>query len=140
MLQMYMESAAGVTVAQNEAIVFTNKVVQTGCTAVANTPTNTVTLNRPGFYIIQFNASVSNDAAASELINVIMENNGVEVESAQSSATSDSATDIENLSFSAIVQVRPNCPAINNTANLTFVLTNATTLVYYANVVVTKIA
>lgn len=90
--------------------------------------------------MVHFNAVVSNDNAINELISVIMENNGVAVNSAQACATSESITDIENIEFTALVRVRPSCCSVDNTARLQFKVTGSNALVYFANVVVTKIA
>lgn len=140
MLQMYTEVSGGRNVEEDSAIVFDNKVVQTGCTVTANAPSNTITLHRPGFYKVDFNAVVSNDEASTELIGIIMESNGVEVPEAQTSATSSSTTGVEAVSLSTLVRVRPNCCAVDNTARLQFKVTGSNALVYFANVVVTKIA
>lgn len=140
MLQLYSETSGGKLVLNNQDIVFDNKVEQTGCTAIANVPTNTINLNKAGFYMVHFNAVVSNDNDINELISVIMENNGVVINSAQAGATSESITDIENIEFTALVRVRPSCCSVANTARLQFKVTGSNALVYFANVVVTKIA
>lgn len=140
MLQLYSEVAGGRLVTNNQDIVFDNKVEQTGCTATANTPTNTIELNRQGFYMVHFNAVISNDNDVNEFINVVMQNNGVDVESAQAGATSSSTTDIENIAFTALVRVRPSCCSVNNRVRLRFKVTGSNAIVYFANVVVTKIA
>ena len=140
MLQLYSETQVGKLVLNNQDIVFDNKVEQTGCTATANVPTNTITLNKDGFYIVDFNAIVSNADSVNEFLNVIMQNNGVDVYSAQAGATSSSTSDIENIEFTTLVRVRPNCCAVDNTTRLQFKVTGSNVLVYFANVVVTKIA
>ena len=52
MLEVYTENSSGIATLVDEAIIFNNKVLQTGCTATANMPTNTVRLNRAGFYSV----------------------------------------------------------------------------------------
>lgn len=140
MLQMYTEVAVGRNVKEDSAIVFDNKTIQTGCTATANTPSNTITLNKAGFYRVDFNAVISNNEASNELIGIIMERNGVEVNDAQTGATSSSTSDVKALSFSTLVRVRPNCGAVDNTTRLQFKVIGSDALIYFANVLVTKIA
>ena len=50
------------------------------------------------------------------------------------------AVNIGNMSFSAIVQVRPSCCAVSNTTNLTVVNTGVEATVTNANIVITKLA
>lgn len=140
MLQLYSETSGGKLVLNNHNIVFENKVEQTGCTATANTPTNTINLNKAGFYLVHFNAVISNDNAINEFISVIMQNKGVDISSAQAGATSSSDTDIENIDFTALIRVRPSCCSVDNSARLQFKVTGSNALVYFANVVITKIA
>lgn len=139
MLQLYTESTAGVVVTENADIVFTNKAVGIGCVATANTPTNTVQLNAPGVYEVSFDATISASAAAASTINVIMENNGVDMPQAQAAATSDSTTDMESISFTSLVTVRPSNCFINNTARLTFNVRGSEAMLYNANVVVKRV-
>lgn len=140
MLQMYTEAGSGVEVSEDSVVVFDNKTVQTGCTVTANAPSNTITLNKSGFYRIDFNALVSIDGADSKLIGVIMERNGVEVNEAQTGALPASTSVITPMSFSTLIRVRPSCESVDNTARLQFKVTGANVLFYFANVVVTKIA
>lgn len=140
MLQMYTQSTAGVVTPVGEDIVFNNKTVQTGCTATADTPSNTVTLRRQGFYRVDFDAVIANNTAASAEVGVIMTRNDVQAPEAQTAATSAGATDFQAVSFSTIVRVLPNCRATDNTTRLQFEITGADVLLRHANVVVTKIA
>lgn len=139
MLKLYSETQVGKLVLNNQDIVFDNKVEQTGCTSTANVPTNTITLNKAGFYIVNFNEIVSNDDYVNEFLNITMQNNGVDAYSAHAGATSSSTSDIENIEFTTLVRVRPNCCAVGNTTRLQFNVTGFNVLVYFANVVVTKI-
>lgn len=140
MLQMYVESSNGINVDEDSAIVFSNNTINAGCTATANTPSNTVKLRDSGVYKVDFNAVISNNESATETIGIIMENNGVEVPEAQTKAASSSTTDVRAVSFSTLVRVRPRCCSVDNTARLKFKVTGADALLYFANVVITKIA
>lgn len=140
MLQMYTQSAAGVVTPVGEDIVFNNRTVQTGCTATSDTPSNTVTLRRQGFYRVDFDAVIANNTAAAAEVGVIMTRNDAQQPEAQSSATSTGATDFQAVSFATIVRVLPTCRAADNTVRLQFEIIGADVLLRHANVVVTKIA
>lgn len=152
MLQLYSSSATGVSTHVDSNIVFDNKSIQTGCTAVANTPTNTVTLNKSGLYMVEFNGIISGIAAAeaevdaaviptvANFVGVQMFNNGIAVPEALTGATSAASTDVNAVSFQTLVRVRPGCCSVDNTARLTFKVVGNNANVYFANVVVTKLA
>ena len=150
MLQLYSSSATGVSTPVDSDIVFNNKTLQTGCTAVANTPTNTITLNKSGLYMVEFNGIISGIAAAEAVAAVIptvanfvgvqMFNNGNAVPEAVTGATSAADTDVNAVSFQTLVRVRPGCCSVDNTARLTFKVVGNNANVYFANVVVTKLA
>lgn len=150
MLQLYSSSATGVSTPVDSNIVFNNKAIQTGCTAVANTPTNTVTLNKSGLYMVEFNGIISGVAAAeveaaviptvANFVGVQMFNNGIAVPEALTGATSSADTDVNAVSFQTLVRVRPGCCSVDNTARLTFKVVGNNANVYFANVVVTKLA
>ena len=111
MLQTYTLNATGLAVAQDEALRFDNNNVMTGCTATHAPGTTTVALNKPGFYMVHFNAY----------------------------GASSAATDLANLAFSTIVQVRPSCCYADNTVRLTFINEGVAALYNLFNVVVTKL-
>ena len=152
MLQLYSSSATGVSTPVDSNIVFNNKTLQTGCTAVANTPTNTITLNKSGLYMVEFNGIISGIAAAeaeaeasviptvANFVGVQMFNNGNAVPEAVTGATSAADTDVNAVSFQTLVRVRPGCCSVDNTARLTFKVVGNNANVYFANVVVTKLA
>lgn len=150
MLQLYSSSATGVSTPVDSNIVFDNKAIQTGCTAVANTPTNTVTLNKSGLYMVEFNGIISGIAASeveaaviptvANFVGVQMFNNGNAVPEALTGATSSADTDVNAVSFQTLVRVRPGCCSVDNTTRLTFKVVGNNANVYFANVVVTKLA
>lgn len=139
MLQMYTEVSGGRAVQENTSIVFDNKTIQTDCTVTANEPTNTITLRRAGIYLVQFNAIISNTTSASEFIVINMERDGVDVPEAHTGATSSSISDLVVVSFSTLVRVKPSCCAVDNTTRLQFKVAGSDALVYFANVVVSKV-
>lgn len=140
MLEIYSESLNGIAVEVNNAITFNNKVLQTGCTATANTPTNAVRLNKAGFYSVHIDAVIANNTAEAGLVGIQLFNNNDEVSNAYTAQTSTGNTNLVSVGFDTIVQVRPSCSVIDNTANLQFKVVNNNAMVYFANAVVTKIA
>lgn len=56
-----------------------------------------------------------------------------------SAASTTALTDVESLSFSTIVQVKPSCCAVDNNVNLTFVNTGIPTTFSNINVAITKL-
>lgn len=68
-----------------------------------------------------------------------MYNNGVAVPGATSTSGATSTTDIETIGFSKVIQVKPSCCAIDNTANLTFVSTGADSIYTSITVNVVKL-
>ena len=100
-----------------------------------------INLNRPGYYMVHFNADAVETGAAGN-VKIQMQNNGANVSGAEATAYSGTETDIVNLGFSAIVRVQPNCCAVSSNvpASLTFVNSGVAAVVSNAAVVVTKIA
>ena len=123
----------------NEAITFNNNSVQTGCTVTHSAGSATFALNKPGFYFVTFNGI----AAATEAIGdvtVQLQQNGVNVPGAlTTSALTTALTDIESLSFSTIIQVKPSCCAVDNNVNLTLVNTGVPATFSNVNIVITKL-
>lgn len=140
MLEIYSESLNGIAVEVNNAITFNNKVLQTGCTATANTPANTVRLNKAGFYSVHIDAIIANNTAEAGLVGIQLYNNNDEAPNAYTAHTSTGNTNLVSVGFDTIVQVRPSCSVIDNTANLQFKVVDNNAMIYFANVVVTKIA
>lgn len=139
MLYGYTNSATAVAV--NGLLPFNSVGVQTGCTATLAPGTNVVLLNRPGFYKVDFSAVGANSTATAGAITVAMRTDGNAYPGATSSNSSASATDIANLSFSAIVQVPKECCDCNNApTSLTFINTGVAATFSNIQVSVTKLA
>lgn len=123
----------------NEAITFNNNSIQTGCTVTHSAGSATFALNKPGFYFVTFNGVAAATEAAGD-ITVQLQQNGVNVSGALTTASSTTAlTDIESLSFSTIIQVKPSCCAVDNNVNLTLVNTGVPATFSNVNVVITKL-
>ena len=124
----------------NEALNFNINSVKTGCTVTHSPSSTTFSLNKPGFYFVTFNGVGAATGATVGNIVVQLQQNGVNVPGALASAESTTAlTDVKNLSFSTIVQVKPSCCAVDNNVNLTFVNTEIPTTFSNINVVITKL-
>lgn len=129
MLYTYTSTSQAVAAAGN--ILFNTTGIQTGCTA-KNAGNGVLTLNRPGFYMINFSGTATGDGAITAQLFV----NGTAYAGATATETGTGTGDV-NLSFPAIVQVEPN--TCNDTANcpLSITIQNAGVAATYTNAVVT---
>jgi hypothetical protein len=116
---IYSYSITPRTLAADLDIIFAVNEVNTGCTVTHVAGTPTFTFNKPGYYYVTFNGVASATAAATDPIVVEMYDGAIAIPGALSSALSAAADTPVALSMSTIIQVRPNCPAIDNTVNLT---------------------
>ena len=73
---------------------------------------------KPGLYLVSFSASVASGTAAGTVTAQLMRNGTAEA-GAVSSAYSASATVIESVSFTTVIEVLGSCGCINNTTTLT---------------------
>lgn len=124
-------NTASQTLATNTPVNFIN-AQKTGCSIQFN-GTTSITLNRPGLYYVNLSATGVESGTAGN-ITIQMYNNGVAVPGATATEYSGDTSSIENLSFGAIIEVKPSCPSTNNTAVLTFINTGTGTT--YSNVIV----
>jgi PKD repeat protein len=116
---IYSYSITPRTLAAGLDIIFAVNEVKTGCTVTHVAGTPTFTFNKPGYYYVTFNGIASATEAATDPIVVEMYDGATAIPGALSSALSAAADTPVALSMSTIIQVRPNCPAIDNTVNLT---------------------
>lgn len=103
-------------IAPNGLIPFAN-YKNTGCSINLNGETS-VKLNKPGLYQITFNGYVVESTATGDIIVQLM-SNGSKVNGAVAAANSSVTTDLENLSFSTIIDVAPSCNCVDNDVVLT---------------------
>lgn len=126
------------TVAANGLLPLEQNLVLTGC-AITHTPGSAViSLKEPGCYLVNFNAEGST-AGGTGGFTVDLFRNGVAVPGAESTSGATSTTNIETIGFSKIIQVKPSCCAVDNTANLTFVNTGTSSIYTTINVNVVKL-
>ena len=125
------------TVETGSAYVFDTNRIATGCTVGHVPGTTTFTLNKPGYYYVTFNTVFTTTATG--VATVELTDKGVAIPGAAGSETITTAGDSKTISFSTIVRVLPSCPAIDNTATLTFVATGIDLDATIAAVNITKL-
>ena len=130
-------NSAAQTVEVDGAYVFDTNRIVTGCTVGHVPGTTTLTLTKPGYYYITFNTTFTTETTG--IATVELRNGGVAVPGATGAETIATAGDTASIAFSAIVKVLPSCPAIDNTATLTFVATTLALDATTAAVNVTKL-
>lgn len=142
MVEIYTNTGSGVATPVNTSITFNNIKYKIGCTnRNVTTPTNTVALTAPGVYNVSVNVVLANNTSATAITGIQLFNNGVADPSALANATlTASNAEVETLTINTLVRVRPNCPAVDNVANLQVRVMGVNATVYFANMVVTKVA
>lgn len=105
--------------AVNGVLAFANRQL-TGCSIDFTAGGTTVVLDKPGLYLVEFNATVANQGTTGN-ITAQLQRNGVNVPGATATTASASTTDLRTIAFTQIVEVSPSCCAVNNDANLTIV-------------------
>lgn len=73
----------------------------------------TITLNKPGYYLINFNADAA-EADAAGNISFQLYTNEQPVPGAKATAYSGAVTSVVNLKFSVIIKILPSCCAVVN--------------------------
>ena len=125
MLQTYTYNSTGFTLNTNDSVLFNIDVVDTDCRVDHQSGTTAIEIDKPGYYLITFNSFGYNTGAVVEgtpytgTYTYQLFNNGIPIQEAVASASSTADTDIVNVYFSTILQVRPSCKAIDNNAVLT---------------------
>lgn len=136
---IYAYTTSPQTLVTNDNVVFTIDSVKTGCTVTHASGTPTFTFNKPGYYFVTFNGVASATAAATDPIVVEFYNGTTAIAGALSSELSAAVDTPVSLSMSTIIQVRPNCPAIDNTVNLVVKNTGITAEYTNAAITITKL-
>lgn len=138
---LYTYTDTNKTYNTDDNLVFNTTKIQTGCTVTHNAGQDVININRPGFYMIHFNASASANSAG--LLQFELFNNGVEVEGAEGSAYSQNIGDYENICFTAILRVKPSVCACDTSCMHTSLYvrnTGVPSIVINSAVTITKIA
>ena len=125
------------TVAVDGKLNFDTTRILTGCTVRHTDGTPTFTLNKPGYYFITFNATITDTTAGNVIVQLLNGENAVP--GATASATIAAATDEESIGFATIVRVLPSCSVIDNTTTLTISNTGIEATYINANINITKL-
>lgn len=136
---IYSYTATTQTVNNAVAIPFNDNGVQTECSVKHSAGSTAFSLCRPGQYIIHFNANGANATATAGNISATLYVNGAAYAGAIAESTSAGTTDIENIAFTAVVDVLPNCCAIRTNLPTTLTIVNSGLQATYSNVALTII-
>lgn len=136
---LYTYSNTDQTVAVNGVVALGNNGVST-CGCIYHTAgTGSVSLQRAGYYRITVNADAANTTATAGNITLQLYSNGTAYAGAEATQTSESTTDVANLSFTALIRVLPNCCAIDNNLPTTLTLVNTGIAATISNVAMTVV-
>ena len=134
MLEAY---STNIAVATNSAIPFNNVTIEKGCTAKIESSA-TITLNKTGVYMVSVDAAGIPTAAG--VMSIQLSKDGALQPQAQSSVTGVT-TDVDNVSFTTLVQVKENntCSCCTSPTIIRVVNTGVPATYNIANIVVTKV-
>ena len=136
MLSSYNTTAQVLDV--DDLLVFTTNRIVTGCTVTHADNSSSFTLNKPGYYYVNFNGDAFSTTGTGA-VTVELQSNGTTIPGAEASSYSAATTNIVNLVFSTIVKVLPSCNCVNNSVTLTFKNTGIGATFENANVTITKL-
>lgn len=133
---LYLYTGTDQTLDTNDKVAFINYGVTVG-SHVRKGENGTILLTSPGVYEIHFNADLANNTSTSGEVSTQMYVNGGAYGGAVATATSSGLTNVQNIGFTALVRVRPNCCVVadNLPAVLSFVNTGVEAV--YANAALT---
>lgn len=137
---LYAYSTAAQTVPVNGNVVLATVDFDTNCSVNLASGSTNISLNKAGFYKVSFSATVANTTATAGNVVVQANVNGTTYGGATTSTNTTSTTDLETVSMTFGVHVKPNCcQATGNVpATLTFQNTGIAATFTNVNVVVTK--
>lgn len=131
---LYTYSLNEQTVNANSDVVLNTNGVRSSCYISHTAGTSTITINKPGIYIISVNLDATSATTGTSQFSLY--NNGTAVKSATATTTVATANDISNYNFTTAIRVYPSCQALNNNAQLSIVNTGANAAIV-SNVAVT---
>ncbi|HAH17800.1 MAG TPA: hypothetical protein DCL29_02140 [Eubacterium sp.] len=134
MLQGYSEN---INVATNATIPFNNVSIEKGCTARLDAP-GSIQLNKSGVYMVSVDAAGTPTAAG--VMSIQLSKDGVLQPQAQSAVTG-ATTDIDNMSFLSLVQVKQDntCNCCSSPTFIRVINTGVPVDYVITNIVVTKV-
>lgn len=110
---------------------------KTGC-SISQENDSSIRIKKPGLYLVSFNGIAVESETAGNLI-VQLQNNGEDVIGAIAENTSESATSMRNLSFTAVIEVLNSCNCIDNSALLTVINEGVSAIFSNANLTIIKL-
>lgn len=135
---LYAYSIDAQTVPTNGNVLFNTIDFDTNCSITGSANSTGISLNKAGFYKVAFSADVvATDANTTGLVQTELNTNGTLYAGALSSTNSGATTDIENLSFTVGVHVKPNCCQVTNNVPTVITFENTGIPAIYSNVNVT---
>lgn len=134
MLEAY---STNIAVATNSAIPFNNVTIEKGCTAKIESSA-TITLNKAGVYMIEVDAAGIPTSAG--VMSIQLSKDGILQPQAQSAVTG-ATTDVDNMSFTTLIQVKEDntCSCCTSPTIVRVVNTGVPATYNIANICVTKI-
>lgn len=126
-----------VAVASSSAIPFNTNRYITGCGTCHTAGSPTITIKKPGYYLVNFNADLA--SASTGLLQAQLQVNGNLVSGARSSTTLATAGNTDALSFSTIVRVLNSCNCIDNTANISVINTGLASTYTNAEITIVRL-
>lgn len=130
-------NSAQQTVEIGGLISFDTNRIKTSCATehVAGSPT--FILRKPGYYYVSFDTI----ATSTDTGNITVQlRNGTELVPGAVAMTDIAATsDVETLTFSTIIQVRPSCCAVDNTATISIINSGIAASFTAPNITITKL-
>lgn len=138
---LYTYTNTSQTLAINSSIAFNNNGIRTGCTVTHSSGSTTINLNKPGIYMVDFNADGSASVTAGNIVTQLYAN-GTLIEGAEASQYSGVTGQAENLGFKTLIRVVPNCCVNTNNVPVELTVRNTGVATTYTNVAmtVTKVA
>lgn len=129
--------STNIAVATNSAIPFNNVTIEKGCTATIESSA-TIALNKCGVYMVSVDAAAIPTSAG--VMSIQLFKDGVLQPQAQSAVTG-ATTDVDNMSFTTLVQVKENntCSCCTSPTVLRVINTGVPATYNIANICVTKI-
>ena len=129
--------STNIAVATNSAIPFNNVTIEKGCTAKIESSA-TMSLNKAGVYMVSVDAAGIPTSAG--VMSIQLSKDGTLQPQAQSAVTG-TTTDINNVSFTTLVQVKDNntCSCCTSPTIIRVVNTGVPATYNIANICVTKI-
>lgn len=129
------------TVVVNGLIDLPSVGFNTNCSISHSQNTNTISLNKAGFYKVTFSGTVANTTSTGGYAVIEARTNGKLYEGGKKTTFTSGTSDLRNVSFTIGVHIRPNCCQVTNNVPtiLTFVNTGIEANYTEVDVVVEKI-